>query len=65
VGLLPIEVTTDATNIDRVEFYIDGTLVGVAGDDGADTRRRGSVREARLDDAWWQDGTLVAQRQSE
>jgi hypothetical protein len=30
VGVIPIEVTTTATAIDRVEFYVDGALVGVA-----------------------------------
>jgi hypothetical protein len=30
VGVLPLEVTTTATAIDRVEFYVDGTLAGVA-----------------------------------
>lgn len=30
IGLQLIEVTTTAQNIDRVEFYVDGTLVGVA-----------------------------------
>jgi Mg-chelatase subunit ChlD len=30
VGVLPIEVTTTATNVDRVEFFIDGVLAGVA-----------------------------------
>ena len=30
VGVLPIEVTTTATNVDRVEFSIDGVLAGVA-----------------------------------
>ena len=30
VGVLPIEVTTTAANIDRVDFYVDGALVGVA-----------------------------------
>lgn len=30
VGPLLIEVTTDATNVDRVELYVDGALVGVA-----------------------------------
>lgn len=30
VGALPIEVTTDAANIDRVELSVDGVLVGVA-----------------------------------
>ena len=30
IGVLPIEVTTMATAVNRVEFYVDGTLVGVA-----------------------------------
>lgn len=30
VGVLPIEVTTTAANVDRVEFVIDGVLAGVA-----------------------------------
>ena len=30
VGVLPIEVTTTAANVDRVEFFIDGVLAGVA-----------------------------------
>ena len=30
IGVLPIEVTTTATAVNRVEFYVDGTLVGVA-----------------------------------
>lgn len=30
VGVLPIEVTTTAPNVDRVEFFIDGVLAGVA-----------------------------------
>jgi Mg-chelatase subunit ChlD len=30
VGVLPIEVTTTAANVDRVEFSIDGVLAGVA-----------------------------------
>ena len=30
VGVLPIEVTTAAANVDRVEFFVDGVLAGVA-----------------------------------
>ncbi|HEV2721725.1 MAG TPA: Ig-like domain-containing protein [Thermoanaerobaculia bacterium] len=30
VGVLPIEVTTTAANVDRVEFSVDGVLAGVA-----------------------------------
>jgi Mg-chelatase subunit ChlD len=30
VGVMPIEVTTTAANVDRVEFFIDGVLAGVA-----------------------------------
>ena len=30
VGVLAIEVTTTAANVDRVEFFIDGVLAGVA-----------------------------------
>src|SRR5207253_1757158 len=30
IGALPIEVTTTIANVDRVEFYVDGALVGVA-----------------------------------
>jgi Mg-chelatase subunit ChlD len=30
IGILPIEVTTTATGVNRVEFYVDGALVGVA-----------------------------------
>jgi hypothetical protein len=30
IGPLPIEITTTTPNVDRVEFYIDGTLAGVA-----------------------------------
>ena len=30
IGVLPIEVTTTVTAVNRVEFYVDGTLVGVA-----------------------------------
>ena len=30
VGVQPIEVTTGAKNVDRVEFYVDGVLAGVA-----------------------------------
>jgi len=30
LGPLPLEVTTDAANVDRVEFSVDGALVGVA-----------------------------------
>ena len=30
LGVTMLEVTTDATEIDRVEFYVDGTMVGVA-----------------------------------
>jgi hypothetical protein len=30
IGVLPIEVTTNAAAVDRVEFYVDGALVGVA-----------------------------------
>jgi len=30
VGVLPIEVATTAANVDRVEFFIDGVLAGVA-----------------------------------
>jgi Big-like domain-containing protein len=30
IGALPIEITTTATGVNRVEFYVDGTLVGVA-----------------------------------
>lgn len=30
IGVLPIEVTTTATGVDRVEFYVDGALVGVS-----------------------------------
>jgi len=30
IGVLPIEVTTAATAVNRVEFYVDGMLVGVA-----------------------------------
>lgn len=30
IGPQTIEVTTTATNVDRVEFYVDGTLAGVA-----------------------------------
>lgn len=29
VGVLPVEVTTTATGVNRVEFYIDGVLAGV------------------------------------
>jgi Bacterial Ig domain len=29
IGALPIEVTTTINNVDRVEFYVDGALVGV------------------------------------
>lgn len=30
VGILAMEVATDTTNVDRVEFHVDGVLVGVA-----------------------------------
>lgn len=30
LGPMALEVTTTATNVDRVEFYVDGTLAGVA-----------------------------------
>ena len=30
IGVLPIEVTTTISNVDRVEFYVDGALVGVS-----------------------------------
>jgi len=30
IGVLPIEVSTTIGNVDRVEFYVDGALVGVA-----------------------------------
>ena len=30
VGVLPIEVTTDIAAVNRVEFYVDGAMVGVA-----------------------------------
>ncbi len=30
VGVQPIEVTTTASGVNRVEFYVDGSLVGVA-----------------------------------
>lgn len=30
IGLMVLEVTTDATNVDRVEFLVDGVLAGVA-----------------------------------
>jgi hypothetical protein len=30
IGVLPIEVTTTAANVDRVEFSVDGVLAGVA-----------------------------------
>lgn len=30
IGPQPIEITTTASNVDRVEFYVDGKLVGVA-----------------------------------
>jgi len=30
IGPLPIEITTDTANVDRVEFYVDSTLAGVA-----------------------------------
>lgn len=30
VGVQPIEVTTSAASVDRVDFYVDGALVGVA-----------------------------------
>lgn len=30
IGVLPIEVTTTATAVNRVEFYVDGVLAGVA-----------------------------------
>jgi len=30
VGVLPIEVTTTAAHVDRVEFFVDGVLAGVA-----------------------------------
>ena len=30
VGVLPLEVTTTAANVDRVEFLVDGVLAGVA-----------------------------------
>jgi len=30
IGPMPIEITTTATGVNRVEFYVDGTLVGVA-----------------------------------
>ena len=30
IGPQPIEITTGATNVDRVEFYVDAKLVGVA-----------------------------------
>ena len=29
IGVLPIEVATSTTGVNRVEFYVDGTLVGV------------------------------------
>lgn len=30
VGVQPIEITTGTANVDRVEFYVDGVLAGVA-----------------------------------
>ena len=30
VGVLPLEVTTTAAHVDRVEFFVDGVLAGVA-----------------------------------
>src|SRR6266550_6812613 len=30
IGVLPLEVTTDIAGVNRVEFYVDGALVGVA-----------------------------------
>jgi hypothetical protein len=30
IGAMPIEITTTAANVDRVEFYVDGKLAGVA-----------------------------------
>ena len=30
IGVQPIEITTDAKNVDRVEFSVDGVLAGVA-----------------------------------
>lgn len=30
VGPMPVEVTTDVANVDRVEFFVDGALAGVA-----------------------------------
>jgi Mg-chelatase subunit ChlD len=30
VGVLPIEITTNAANLDRVDFFVDGALAGVA-----------------------------------
>ena len=30
IGPLALEITTDAASVDRVEFYVDGTLAGVA-----------------------------------
>jgi hypothetical protein len=30
ISVLPIEVTTDVTGVNRVEFYVDGAMVGIA-----------------------------------
>jgi Mg-chelatase subunit ChlD len=30
IGIVPIEVTTTVTTVDRVEFYVDGALAGIA-----------------------------------
>jgi len=30
IGVQPIEITTNAANVDRVDFYVDGVLAGVA-----------------------------------
>jgi len=30
IGVQPLEVTTDVKNVDRVDFYVDGVLAGVA-----------------------------------
>ena len=30
IGVLPLEVTTNVAGVNRVEFYVDGAMVGVA-----------------------------------
>ena len=30
IGVLPLEVTTNIAGVNRVEFYVDGALIGVA-----------------------------------